>query len=382
MMMGFGRRLLALALGGTAALILVFLPPTAHAAAARGAVAGPAVEKNLVVFLERYLPFDPATRVTVSRATERLPGFQGYKARRTGKYEKLNVERTVYVSTDGKWFFAGETMKNTEAKPPAGDLGWIDRNLNQLYRSKVRAARAPERDAAGFKAVAVAVETGFGRVRMPGYVTADGKTFLHGPLWNFREDPRTERRRKIDLSGGPAEGKTDAPVTIVEYADMECGYCRFRGTQLDRLLDVNKDVLPVRRHYKFFPLWFGHAWAMKAASAGDCLFRLGGAPAFFRFKSIVYSRQESLSVTGIDELAVTSAEALGVAPADFLSCYLQEESFSRVRKDMEEGQRLEVNSTPTFFVEGTEISWIEDAVMEDFLRTKAPNLKGISYAKP
>ena len=380
-MMRFGRRLLAL--GGAAAISLVSAPPAVHAAAARAATAGPAVEKNLVGFLERYLPFDPASRVTVTRTGERLPGFQAYKGKRTGKYEKLNVERTVYVSTDGKWFFAGEAMKNTEANPPAaGDLGWIDRSLNQLYRSKVRATRAPDRDAAGLKGVAVAVETGFGPVRMPGYVTADGKTFLHGPLWNFREDPRTERRRKIDLSSGPAEGKPDAPVTIVEYADMECGYCKYRGTQLDRLLEANKDVLPVRRHYKFFPLWFGHAWAMKAASAGDCLFRLGGAPAFFRFKSMVYSRQESLSVTGIDELAVTSAEALGVTPADFLSCYLQEESFGRVRKDMEEGQRVEVNSTPTYFVDGAEISWIEDAVMEDFLRTKAPNLKGISYTKP
>ena len=376
-----GRRLLAL--GGAAAIILGSAPPAVQAAAARAVGAGAAVDKNLVVFLERYLPFDPATRVTVTRAAERLPGFQGYRGKRTGKYEKLNAERTVFISNDGKWFFAGDTMKNTEAKPSApGDLDWIDRGLNQLYRSKVRATRAPERDAAGLKGVAVSVETGFGPVRMPGYVTADGKTFLQGPLWNFREDPRTERRRKIDLSSGPAEGKPDAPVTIVEYADMECGYCKFRGIQLDRLLEANKDVLPARRHYKFFPLWFGHAWAMKAASAGDCLLRLGNAPAFFRYKSIVYSRQEGLSVTGIDELAVTSSEALGVAPADFLSCYLQEESFGRVRKDMEEGQRLEVSSTPTFFVDGTEISWIEDAVMEDFLRTKAPNLKGISYSKP
>ncbi|MFN2387953.1 MAG: DsbA family protein [Thermoanaerobaculia bacterium] len=378
MTMGLGKRLLAF--GGATAIGLGAAVSPMHAASARAGGAGPAVEKNLVLFLERYLPFDPATKVTVARAPERLPGFQGYKGRRTGKYEKLNVERTVYVSTDGKWFFAGEAMKHTEGKPPAaGDLSWIERSLNQLYRSKVRATRAPERDAAGWKGVAVAVETGFGPVRMPGYVTADGKTFLHGPLWNFREDPRMERRRKIDLAGGPVEGKTDASVTIVEYADMECGYCKYRGTQLDRLLEANKDVLPVRHHYKFFPLWFGHAWAMKAASAGDCLLRLGSAPAFFRFKSIVYSRQEGLSVTGIDELAVTSAEALGVAPADFLSCYLQEESFGRVRKDMEEGQRMEVNSTPTYFVDGTEISWIEDTVMEDFLRTKAPNLKGIKY---
>jgi protein-disulfide isomerase len=348
--------------------------PTPRAAAPTGQL-----EKDLEVFAERYLPFDPASRVTAARAGETLPGFQGYRVRRTGKYEKLNVDRTVFVSRDGKWFFGGETIKNTEAAKVPGNYSWLERALNNLYKSKVKLARAPDRDAAGLTAVAVAVETGFGPVRIPGYVSADNGVFFQGPLWNFREDPRAERRRKIDLSTNRTEGPADAKVTIVEYADMECGYCKYRGTQLDRLLEANKDVLPVRRHYKFFPLWFGHAWAMKAASAADCLFRLGGAPAMFRFKSLVYARQESLSVQGIDELAVSSAEALGVQPADFLSCYLQEDSFSRVRKEMEEGQRLEVNSTPTFFVDGTEISWIEDPVMEDFLRTKAAAVKGISY---
>jgi protein-disulfide isomerase len=364
-----------LALSGLAVLAAAAKPKPGAAAAPAGQR-----EKDLAVYAERYLPFDPASRVTVTRVPETLQGFQGYRVRRTGKYEKLNVDRVVFLSRDGKWFFGGETAKNTESGKAPGDLSWLERSLNKLYQSKVKATRTPERDAAGLKAVAVAVETGFGPVRTPGYVSADGGVFFQGPLWNFGEDPRAERRRRIDLSANRAEGSPDTRVTIVEYADMECGYCKFRGTQLDRLLEANKDVLPVRRHYKFFPLWFGHAWAMKAASAGDCLFRLGGAPAMFRFKSLVYGRQESLSVQGIDELAVSSAEALGVAPADFLSCYLQEESFSRVRKDMEEGQRLEVDSTPTFFVDGTVISWIEDAVMEDFLRTKAAALKGINYA--
>ena len=137
----------------------------------------------------------------------------------------------------------------------------------------------------------------------------------------------------------------------------------------------------MRRHYKFFPLWFTHAWAMKAASAGDCLFRLSGAPAFFRFKELVYGRQDNLSVSAIDELAITSAEGEGAARSDFLGCYLRDESFDRVRKDMDEGYRLGVNSTPTYFVDGTQIAWTEDKIMEDFLRTKFPRLKTIVYEK-
>ena len=338
------------------------------------------VEKGLAAYADKFLPFDPQSKVTVEKSADTLPGFQGYKVRRTGRYEKLNVDRVVFVSRDGKWFFAGETLsdKNKEART-SDDLSWLNERLSGIYKTRVRTSRVPERDAAGLKAVAAAIETGFGPVRIPGYVSADGKTFFQGTLWNFQEDPRAERRRRIDLSAGRAQGSANAAATIVEYADMECGYCKYRGTQLDRLLEVNNGIASARRHYKFFPLWFAHAWAMKAASAADCLFRLGGASAMFRFKELVYSRQETLTVSGIDELALTAAEAQGTSTADFLSCYLQDESFARVRHDMEEGQRLEVDSTPTYFIEGTEVSWVEDRVMEDFLRTKFPNLKGINY---
>jgi protein-disulfide isomerase len=162
---------------------------------------------------------------------------------------------------------------------------------------------------------------------------------------------------------------------------MECSYCKYRGLQLDRLLTANAGVANVRRHYKFFPLWSHHAWAMKAASAGDCLSRLASPDALFRFKELVYGRQETMSVSALDELALTSAEGEGVNRSEFLGCYLRDDSFERVRRDLEEGYRLSVNSTPTYFIDGTHVSWIEDKVMEDFLRTKFPRLKSIPYDK-
>ena len=189
------------------------------------------------------------------------------------------------------------------------------------------------------------------------------------------------RRKRIDLTAQRASGPPDAPVTIVEYADMECQYCRYRGRQLDKLLAANVGIVNVRRHYKFFPLWSHHAWSMKAASAGDCLFKLAGAPALVRFKELAYGRQENLSVSAVDELAITSAEGEGVSRPDFLGCYLRDESFDRIRKDIDEGYRLGVNSTPTYFIDGTQINWIEDKVMEGFLRTKFPRIKTITYEK-
>ncbi|HYX20147.1 MAG TPA: thioredoxin domain-containing protein [Thermoanaerobaculia bacterium] len=373
--LGFG---LVVALGALAAPPLEAL---ARQAAAKPAAGG--VEARLNTYLVQYLPFDPGTKVTVEKSSERLPGFQGYKIKRTGKYAKLNVDKTVYVSDDGKWFFDGETVANPNPAPirSDADLAWIDARTSALYRTRAKATLAPSQDAAGLKAVVLAIESGLGPMRVPGYVTPDGARYFSGSLWEFQTDPREERKKRIDLSQNRFEGKPNGAITMVEYADMECGYCRYRGLQMDQLLEANPN-LSYKRYYKFFPLWFSHVWSMRAASAADCIFRFAKAPAMFAFKKQVYQQQAVMTVAGIDDLAVTFAEASGIPRADFLACYLRDESLADVRKDLDEGQRLGVKSTPTYFIDGTEISWIEDKVMEDYLRTRDASLKGIEYPKP
>lgn len=342
------------------------------------------IEKQLADYAALYLPYNPQAKVAVSKAPQKLAGFGAWKVTSKGRYESLNTEATVLVSNDRKWFYEGDSFANPSPRPvrSGADVDWVTSQYAKLLKTNVRAQLAPERNAAGLLGITLLLESGYGPVRLTGLVTPDGSVYLSGTLWDFRTDPRAERRRRIDLSAQRAQGNSGAPVTIVEYADMECSYCKYRGLQLDKLLAANANVVNLRRHYKFFPLWSHHAWAMKAASGGECLFRLAGAPALFRFKELVYGRQESLTVAAIDELAITSAEGEGVARADFLGCYLREDSFERVRRDLEEGYRLGVNSTPTYFVDGTHVSWIEDKVMEDFLRTKFPKIKSITYAKP
>jgi protein-disulfide isomerase len=365
-----------------AALLATGAAPSGKTASPAAPGAPTEVEKELVGYAAHFLPFDPESKITVEKVSQTLPDFQGYKVTRKGHYEKLNIERVMFVSLDGKWFFGGDSFINPNPRPvrTAADLDWVEARFSKLFAKQVRMVLTPERDLGGMKAVAVQVDTGYMPVRMAGFVSPDGRAYLQGSLWDFTTDPRAERRRRIDLSANRATGPATAKVTVVEYADMECGYCKMRGLQMDRLLEANADVVSVRRHYKFFPLWLGHVWSTKAASAADCLFRSAGQ-AMFGFKSSVYARQETMTVAGIDEMALQAAEVAGITNADFLSCYLRDESLGRIRKDVEEGYRLGVNSTPTYFVDGTEVTWLEDKVMEDFLRTLFPKIKTINYAK-
>jgi protein-disulfide isomerase len=370
--------LAAAALAGAAAPAFAF---AAQQAQQHAAAPASSVESRLPGFLVNYLPYNPNSKITVERSSEKLPGFQGWKFKRTGKYPKLEAERTVWVTDDGKWFFDGDTLTNPSPKPvqSAADLQWIEQKTSGLYRTRVRGLLVPER--------------GRRRAQGRGDGGRDGlRTDARARLRHGRRLAVPERDA-LRLPGRPArgaqaphrlstprfEGKPDGAITIVEYADMECGYCRFRGTQMDALLEANPG-LSYKRYYKFFPLWFSHVWSMKAASAADCIFRFAKNQ-MFAFKRQVYSQQPILTVSTIDELAITFAEAAGIPRADFLACYLRDESLSNVRKDLDEGQRLGVKSTPTYFIDGTEITWIEDKVMEDFLKTKDPNIKSIDYGR-
>jgi len=155
-------------------------PATAPAAAPSNGA-----EKALEAYLLKYLPFDPETRLTVSRTNEKsVPGYRAYKAHRTGRYAKLNGDRVVFVSEDGKWFFGGDTLPNRDPRPvrSSDDLGWLTTYLTNLFHTPAIAALAPERDKAGLKGVLVSCQTGYGRVRLPGYVSPDGRVFLVGYL--------------------------------------------------------------------------------------------------------------------------------------------------------------------------------------------------------
>src|SRR5512141_1733474 len=126
--------------------------------AGKGSAAGAAgVEKQLEVYASRFLAWDPQSKITVTKSTESVSGFQSFKIKRTAKYEKLNVDRVVYVSDDGKWFFAGDALPNTAPRPVRGshDLAWLDDKLGKLFRTSVHAVMTPDRDAAGLKGVAL-----------------------------------------------------------------------------------------------------------------------------------------------------------------------------------------------------------------------------------
>ena len=160
---------------------------------------------------------------------------------------------------------------------------------------------------------------------------------------------------EMPTGSGISVGKADAKVTLVEFSDFECPHCRMAHVML-------KDVLPrfgddIRFVFYNYPLskdcndampGRGHENACKAASAALCASDQGQ---FKRMSDLMFAHQDALDPAKLSEYAKES----GLDVAKFEACVASEETTARVRADVAVGQRVGVQSTPTFLMNGRRI---------------------------
>ena len=147
--------------------------------------------------------------------------------------------------------------------------------------------------------------------------------------------PVTERDNSI--------GPSNAVVTLVEYGDFECSFCRKAYSMLQGLRRYMGDNL--RFVYRHFPLAEAHPHAQHAAEAAEAA---GAQGKFWEMHDILFQSQDALE----DEDLVMYAARIGI---DFqrVSQELAAGAYTRrVRDDFRGGARSGVNGTPTFFING------------------------------
>lgn len=144
-------------------------------------------------------------------------------------------------------------------------------------------------------------------------------------------------------------GNKDAPVTVIEYSDLECPFCKsFHPTMLRIMNEYQGKVKWIYRH---FPLSF-HVNAQKEAEAAECVGKLGGAEAYWNYIDKIFERTTSngtgFALTDLYPLA----KEVGVSESRFRTCLDQGEMTSKVQADLQEGAGYGVQGTPTSFVNG------------------------------
>lgn len=139
-------------------------------------------------------------------------------------------------------------------------------------------------------------------------------------------------------------GNPDAEVSIIEYSDFECPYCkRFHLTAHELVKAFNGRVNWVYRH---FPLGFHNPAAQREGEASECAAELGGNKAFWRYTDEIYARTPSNGKGLTDEQLLSLAEEIGMERDGFRECLESGRHAARVKEDFREGSAIGITGTP------------------------------------
>lgn len=155
---------------------------------------------------------------------------------------------------------------------------------------------------------------------------------------------------KVSVDDDPVLGNKDAPVTLIEFADFECPFCKKSFEEvLPKLRKEYIDTGKVKFVARDFPLDF-HKNAVKEAEAANCARELGGDSAYFKYHDEVYKRTESNGEgLALDQLPVI-AKANGLDTVKFKTCLDSGKFKGEIDKDIKDGSNAGVNGTPAWFV--------------------------------
>ena len=160
----------------------------------------------------------------------------------------------------------------------------------------------------------------------------------------------------VVTSDDPSLGPTDAKVTIVEFGDFECPFCRQSYPIIRTLMQEFKD--DVRFIYRDFPLETIHPKARFAALAGYCAEE---QDLFWPLHDKLFQNQQNLTQAAIAEYA----NQIDADSRAFAACVSSQAAQDEVNQDIADGQAAGVLGTPTWFINGIRVAGV---IPEDVFR--------------
>lgn len=159
---------------------------------------------------------------------------------------------------------------------------------------------------------------------------------------------RVKNLRPVSAKEDHIYGNPDAEISLIEYSDFECPYCKRFHTTPKQVVDAFDGK--VNWVYRHFPLGFHKPGAEKEAEASECAAELGGNDAFWKYGDLIYQRTRSngkgFPVTNL----VPLAGEIGLDKDKFQTCLDSGRHASRVKKDYQNGARSGVTGTPGNFL--------------------------------
>jgi len=156
--------------------------------------------------------------------------------------------------------------------------------------------------------------------------------------------------REVIIDDDPVLGDKNAPVTMVEFSDYECPFCKRHFDETYAKLKTDYvDTGKVKIVFRDLPLSF-HANAHKEAEAAECVRSLSDDETYFKYHDAIFTKTTSggtgFALTELAPLAAT----FGLDQAKVQSCIDDGKFTAEVDKDMADASAVGANATPSFFI--------------------------------
>lgn len=172
--------------------------------------------------------------------------------------------------------------------------------------------------------------------------TSPPTTVRNAPVERQRP-PEAALTTALWLEGEPVMGSNDAPLTIVEFSDFECSYCRrFHDQVLPSLKRDYIDTGLVRFIHKDLPLPF-HRQAKAAAAAARCAAEQNR---YWDLYGALFDQQTCLECKGV----VRIAEDINLDTSALQACMQQDTTQTLIKANLSEAELHNIRATPTFII--------------------------------
>lgn len=150
-------------------------------------------------------------------------------------------------------------------------------------------------------------------------------------------------------------GKSNAPITMVEFNDFQCSFCaRFARLTLPSIEEAYIKTGKVKLVYRDFPLDDKHPQASTAALAAECAREQGK---FKEMHDMIFNQQPEWSGNpDVGNVMKGYAKKMGFKTKEFDECMDTQKYNGEIRKDLIDGVSVGVNGTPAFFINGKSVS--------------------------
>ena len=230
----------------------------------------------------------------------------------------------------------------------------------ELYRSEVTYKiddPKPSKDLPGFYDVLVHVLYDGGTRDELYQISKDGQHIVSGDVYNITQSPFQANLDKLTTKDQPTFGPANAPITIVEFGDLECPDCRMEAPLLHHNVpETFGDKVHV--YFKDYPLESIHPWARAAAIAGRCVYHQN-AETFWKFYDWIYDHQPEIEGDSLKAKVMEWAGQNGLDTAKLGGCIDSKATEPEVNRSIAEGQELGIRGTPTLFINGRKIGGLQ-----------------------